>query len=131
MPKSVSITISDEFSRIKLLKNRTPETSEEEAKNAFALLSEYRDGGVYIANYSGSSEWERHPIGDEFVQVLAGETTLILLDGEIEQRNTLFSGQMLVIPKGVWHRFESPNGGKVMTITPQPTEHSLELPVGM
>ncbi|WP_259398565.1 MULTISPECIES: hypothetical protein [unclassified Pseudoalteromonas] len=56
---------------------------------------------------------------------------MILLDGEIEQRNTLFSGQMLVIPKGVWHRFESPNGVKVMTITPQPTEHSLELPIGM
>jgi len=128
VPKSVTITINDEFSKVKFLNNRTPETTNEEAKDAFALLSEYRDGGIYVAHYSGSSEWERHPKGDEFVQVLAGETTLILLNDSLEQRNKLVSGQMLVIPKGVWHRFESSEGVKVMTITPQPTEHSIELP---
>ena len=129
MSKSVAITINDEFSRVKFLKDRTPETTNEEAKDAFALLSEYRDGGIYVAHYSGFSEWERHPKGDEFVQVLGGETTLILLDGNLEQRNNLSFGQMLVIPKGVWHRFESPDGVKVMTITPQSTEHSIEQPV--
>lgn len=130
MSKSVAITIESEFTRVEFLKNRTPETTDEEAKNAFALLSEYRDGGIYVAHYSGYSEWERHVNGDEFVQVLDGETTLILLSGEKEQRNELSSGQMLVIPKGVWHRFESPIGVKVMTITPQPTEHSIDKPNG-
>ena len=130
MSKSVAITINDEFSRVKFLKDRTPETTNEEAKDAFALLSEYRDGGIYVAHYSGFSEWEKHPKGDEFVQVLGGETTLILLDGNLEQRNNLSYGQMLVIPKGVWHRFESPDGVKVLTITPQPTEHSIEQPNG-
>lgn len=128
MPKSVAITIENEFSRVKFLKNRTPETSDEEAKDAFALLSEYRDGGIYIADYSGFSEWERHPQGDEFVQVLAGNTKLILLEENQQVENILSAGQMLVIPKGVWHRFESPDGVKVMTITPQPTEHSIEFP---
>lgn len=130
MSKSVAITINDEFSRVKFLKDRTPETTNEEAKDAFALLSEYRDGGIYVAHYSGLSEWEMHPQGDEFVQILGGETTLILLNDNLEQRNNLASGQMLVIPKGVWHRFESPDGVKVMTITPQPTEHSIEQPNG-
>ncbi|AZZ98490.1 cupin domain-containing protein [Pseudoalteromonas sp. R3] len=130
MSKSVAITIENEFTKVEFLKNRTPETTDEEAKNAFALLSEYRDGGIYVAHYSGYSEWERHVNGDEFVQVLGGETTLILLSGEKEQRNELSSGQMLVIPKGVWHRFESPIGVKVMTITPQPTEHSIDRPNG-
>ncbi|MEI4551305.1 cupin domain-containing protein [Pseudoalteromonas spongiae] len=130
MSKSVAITIESAFTRVEFLKNRTPETTDEEAKNAFALLSEYRDGGIYVAHYSGYSEWERHVNGDEFVQVLDGETTLILLSGEKEQRNELSSGQMLVIPKGVWHRFESPIGVKVMTITPQPTEHSIDKPNG-
>lgn len=128
MPKSVAINIENEFSRVEFLKNRTPETTDEEAKNAFALLSEYRDGGIYIAHYSGFSEWERHLNGDEFVQVLGGQTTLILLIDEQEQRNELSAGQMLVIPKGIWHRFESPDGVKVMTITPQPTEHSVTFP---
>ena len=130
MSKSVAMTINDEFSRVKFLNDRTPETTNEEAKNAFALLSGYSDGGIYVAHYSGFSEWERHPKGDEFVQVLGGETTLILLDGNLEQRNNLSTGQMLVIPKGIWHRFESPDGIKVMTITPQPTEHSIEQPNG-
>ena len=130
MSKSVAITIESAFTRVEFLKNRTPETTDEEAKSAFALLSEYRDGGIYVAHYSGYSEWERHVNGDEFVQVLDGETTLILLSGEKELRNELSSGQMLVIPKGVWHRFESPIGVKVMTITPQPTEHSIDKPNG-
>lgn len=131
MSKSVAIAIDDEFSKVKFLENRTPETTDEEAKDAFALLSEYRDGGIYIAHYSGFSEWERHLNGDEFVQVLGGETSLILFSNNQEQRNRLSSGQMLVIPKGVWHRFESPNGVKVMTITPQPTEHCIERPNGI
>ncbi|WDE06303.1 cupin domain-containing protein [Thalassomonas viridans] len=128
MSKSAAITINNEFSRVKFLKGRTPETTDEEARDAFALLSEYRDGGVYIAHYSGFSEWERHPQGDEFVQVVEGSTTLILLEESQERRNALSAGQMLVIPQGVWHRFESPEGVKVMTITPQPTEHSVEHP---
>ncbi|WP_281558303.1 cupin domain-containing protein [Thalassomonas sp. RHCl1] len=128
MPQSVAITIANEFSSIKPLKNRTPETTDEAAKDAFALLSEYRDGGVYIADYSGFSEWERHPQGDEFVQVIAGNTRLILLENNREKAHSLSAGQILVIPQGVWHRFESPDGVKVMTITPQPTEHSIEFP---
>lgn len=131
MPKSASIHIENEFSKVKFLKNRTPETTNEQAKNAFALLSEYRDGGIYIAHYSGFSEWERHPKGDEFVQILEGNTTLVLFERSQEQRHILSAGQMLVIPKGVWHRFESPDGVKVMTITPQPTEHRIEHPNGM
>ncbi len=128
MSKSLAITIEDAFSKVKCLHNRTPETTDEQAKDAFALLSDYRDGGIYIAHYSGNSEWERHPRGDEFVQVLEGSTRLILLTGDKEQYNTLATGQLLVIPQGVWHRFESPDGVKVMTITPQPTEHSVEIP---
>lgn len=130
MPKSVPITIEDEFSRVKFLEGRTPETTDEVAKDAFALLSDYRDGGIYIAHYSGFSEWEKHSQGDEFVAILNGRTTLILLEDGHECRNNLAEGQMLVIPKGVWHRFESPEGVKVMTITPQPTEHSAEHPSG-
>ncbi|AWF80389.1 cupin domain-containing protein [Microbulbifer sp. A4B17] len=128
MPKSKAITIDDGFSRVKFLNGRTPETTDEEAKDTFSLLSEYRDGGIYVAHYSGNSEWERHTSGDEFVQVVGGATTLILLIRGEEKRNDLSAGQILVIPKGVWHRFETPAGVKVMTITPQPTEHSVAKP---
>ena len=129
MSKSSPINIDNELLKINFLKGRTPETTDEEAKGAFALLSEYRDGGIYIAHYSGFSEWEKHSSGDEFVQILDGKTTLIILENNQEQRNKLLKGDILVVPKNIWHRFESPDGVKVITITPQPTEHSIELPV--
>lgn len=128
MSKSTAITIADEFSKLKYLQGRTPETTDEDAEGAFAILSEFSNGGVFIVHYDGYSEWERHAHGDELVHVLEGETTLILLlDGE-EKRNELSSGQLLIVPEGVWHRFESPKGVKVLTITPQPTDHSVDFP---
>lgn len=129
MSKSKAVLIADEFLKLKFLKDRTPETTAEESKDAFALLADYRDGGIFIAHYSGFSEWEMHLNGDEFVQIMAGETTLILLQGDKESCHKLSAGQFLVVPQGVWHRFESPTGVKVMAITPQPTQHSTVRPI--
>ena len=126
MTKTISISMA--FEQVNCLEGRTPETTDEEFKGSFAKLSKYRDGGVFISHYSGISEWERHPNGDELVQVIEGETTLILLSDNIETANTLKQGELLVVPQNMWHRFETPKGVKVLTITPQPTDHSIERP---
>jgi quercetin dioxygenase-like cupin family protein len=81
-----------------------------------------------VSYYSGSSEWERHPNGDEVVMVLDGTTTVILLKNAEEERYFLAEKELVVIPAGMWHRFEGSERLMVMTITPQPTEHSLETP---
>ncbi len=128
MPRATPISITAEFSRLKFLANRTPETSDEEADGAFAMLSEYRDGGIFIGHYAGNSEWERHSKGDEIVFVVEGETTLILLVGGKEIPNTLGQGELLVVPKNTWHRFETSKAVKIMSVTPQPTDHSIERP---
>lgn len=128
MPKATPITLSEEFNKLTFLSNRTPQMPEDEQNDAFGMLSEYRNGGVFIAHYAGNSEWERHPQGDEIVQVLEGETTLILLEDGVEKRNLLGAGQLLVVPQNVWHRFETPKGLKALVVTPQPTEHQLEFP---
>ena len=60
--------------------------------------------------------------------VLEGETTLLLLVDGDEIPNPLKEGELLVVPRNVWHRFETPKGMKVMTVTPQPTDHSIERP---
>ena len=122
------VSIQEAFEKVKFLENRTPETSDVDAKEAFAKLSEYRDGGVFIAHYAGNSEWERHPKGDELVLVIEGETTLILLSDNVEASHKLGKHELLVVPKNIWHRFETPLGVKVMTVTPQPTDHSIERP---
>ncbi|MDN3648718.1 cupin domain-containing protein [Reinekea marina] len=129
MPKSTKININEAFKGVTKLQGRTPHTSNEAFKSAYSVLSDYRDGGVFITHYDGFSEWEQHPMGDEFVQVIAGTTTIILLENDTEHRNTLAAGEMIVVPQGIWHRFESPEGVKVLTITPQPTEHSIEKPI--
>jgi mannose-6-phosphate isomerase-like protein (cupin superfamily) len=81
-----------------------------------------------VSYYSGSSEWERHPNGDEVVMVLDGTTTVVLLMNAKEERFFLVADELIVIPVGIWHRFEASERLKVMTITPQPTEHRLETP---
>ncbi|MBM7131285.1 cupin domain-containing protein [Dyella mobilis] len=95
---------------------------------AFAEVAPYRDGAVYVSYYSGSSEWERHPNGDEVVMVLEGTTTVILWRDAREERHFLAADELIVVPQGMWHRFEGSERLKVMTITPQPTEHRLETP---
>ena len=128
MPEATLISLKSAFSRLKFLADRTPETTDEEARDAFASLSDYRDGGLFIGHYTGNSEWERHANGDEIVFVVEGETTLILLIENTEVSNKLGEGELLVVPQNTWHRFESPKEVKVMTVTPQPTEHSIDRP---
>jgi mannose-6-phosphate isomerase-like protein (cupin superfamily) len=127
MKKSLNHVLSG----LKHLPNRSPETAfGDEASEAFAEIAPYRDGAVYVSYYSGSSEWERHPNGDEVVMVLDGTTTVILLRNAKEERFFLSGNELVVIPAGMWHRFEGSEQLKVMTITPQPTEHRLETPEG-
>ena len=84
MAKATPISIRDAFQQLTYLEGRTPETTDEESKRAFAKLSDYRNGGVFIAHYSGNSEWERHPNDDELVQVIEEETALVLLGNGCE-----------------------------------------------
>ena len=128
MTKNKTISLDDEFTKLRYLEDRTALTSAEESREAFGKLANYRDGAIFIAHYAGESEWERHCQGDEIVFVLQGETTLILLSNEKQTANVLVSGELFVVPCGVWHRFETPKGVKLMSVTPEPTEHSIELP---
>ena len=128
MNKARPITISTAFDALTYLPDRTPLTSDEDARDGFASLTDYRDGAIFIAHYAGDSQWERHGNGDEIVMVLEGETSLILLMDGIEQANRLRANEFLVVPQNIWHRFESPLGVKVISVTPQPTDHSVEKP---
>ncbi|MBL4908039.1 MAG: cupin domain-containing protein [Sneathiella sp.] len=128
MSKATAISVIDRLNELTCFTGRTPETKDGDMGDAFAVLSEYRDGEIYVGHYSGYSEWERHPAGDEIVTVLDGETNLILLTAEGEISNPLSKGGLFVVPQNIWHRFESPKGVKVFTVTPQPTEHTVIKP---
>lgn len=128
MTKGIPLSIQEALKQTTFFGSRSPETSTEEFKRAFTVLSEYRDGAIFLANYAGNSDWERHANGDEVVYIIEGETSLFLIENGDEKRNNLEAGELLVVPQNTWHRFETPKGAKVMTITPQPTDHSKEWP---
>lgn len=129
MTKGTRISLSETISRLEYLPDRTPETAFSGGSGkAFAELSEYRDGGVYVGYYSGDSEWERHPGGDEIVMVLEGTTTLIVRRNGMDERLDLAAQELAVVPANTWHRFEGSRKLKVFAVTPQPSDHRLDEP---
>jgi quercetin dioxygenase-like cupin family protein len=117
------VDLKAEFARLTMLEARTPTSSEAERKGAFGRVAPYRDGAIFTAKFAGTSAWERHPQGDEIVQIVDGATTLHLMTAEGKQSVTLSAGMVVVVPQNAWHQFEAPDGVCVMTATPQPTEH--------
>ena len=117
------VDLKAEFAKLTMLKGRTPGSSEAAREGAFGRVSPYRDGAIFTAKFAGRSAWERHPQGDEIVQIIDGATTLHLITEEGRQSVTLEAGMMVVVPQNTWHQFEAPDGVCVLTATPQPTEH--------
>jgi mannose-6-phosphate isomerase-like protein (cupin superfamily) len=106
------IDFKAEFGRLKMLEGRTPTSSEAECEGAFARLAPYRDGAISAGKFAGTSAWERHPVGDEIVQIFDGATTLHLMTGEGKQSLALSAGMIAVVPQNTWHQFEAPDGGR-------------------
>ena len=123
------ISIAAALGALTFLPDRRPDSAPAVLAQAFATLCRYRDGGIFVGHYAGDSAWERHP-EEEIVIVLEGETTLFLAAADGEARHALGALDMLVVPKGVWHRFATPAGVKILSVTPQPTEHAAPPPAG-
>ena len=126
MTKAAPKSLDHAFSTLTFEPARTPESKNLDA--AFCELAPYRDGAIYLGHWAGQSEWEIHRNGDEVVMVVEGSTTItLLLDGQ-EISHTLGPGQLIVVPKSTWHRFDTPDQVKIMTVSPQPTDHSVAKP---
>ena len=125
----VPISINEAITQLTFLPDRTPTGVGEDSADAFMRLSAYRDGAIFVGHWAGTSEWERHTAGDEIVMVVDGTTTIFFLHGETEHPATLRAGQLVVVPRGTWHRFETPVGVKVLSVTPQPTDHTSDRPI--
>jgi mannose-6-phosphate isomerase-like protein (cupin superfamily) len=119
-----AIDLHRDLAGLPLLKERYGHPTDAESQKSFATLAAYRDGGIFATHFRGSSGWERHPHGDEVVQILAGSTRFDILVDDVMQSLALSAGMLVVVPQGCWHRFESETGVKVLTITPKPTQHT-------
>ena len=118
-----TLDLKAELAKLRMLRGRTPETPDAEREGAFARLAPYRDGAIFAGKFSGNSAWERHPNGDEIVQIVDGATILHVMAEDGPQSFALAAGMVAIVPQNTWHRFEAPDGVSLMTATPQPTEH--------
>jgi mannose-6-phosphate isomerase-like protein (cupin superfamily) len=117
------IDLKAELAKLTMLRGRTPQTSTAERKGSAAQLARYRDGAIFASKSAGKGAWERHPNGDEFVQIVDGSATLHVVTEDGPQSVELSAGMLAVVPQGAWHRFDSPDGATLITATPQPSEH--------
>jgi mannose-6-phosphate isomerase-like protein (cupin superfamily) len=117
------IDLKAEFAKLAMLRGRGPTTTDAEKAGSIARLARYRDGAIFASKFGGASDWERHPLGDEIVQIVDGATTLHLMTEDGPQSCALAAGMVALVPQGTWHRFEAPDGVCLVTVTPQPTDH--------
>ena len=115
-----AIDIEAELASCKFFEGRTRLS---ETPDTFACMTAYRDGAIFAGGFSGVSQWERHPNGEEIVQILKGSVTLTLLTDDGPEKLDVKAGMLVIVPQNTWHQFNAPNGVTIMTTTPQPTEH--------
>ena len=119
------IDVAGETEKLNMLRDRRPDMLEAERREsgAFTTLTPFRDGNIFAAKFSGNGAWERHPNGDELVQIVEGAATLHLMTQEGPQSHAVRAGMVIIVPQNTWHRFHSPDGVSLVTATPKPTEH--------
>jgi mannose-6-phosphate isomerase-like protein (cupin superfamily) len=120
------IDVTSKLAKLTMLHGRTATTPPAARAGSSARLADYRDGGIFVSKFAGRGDWERHPEGEEIVQILDGNAILHLVTEEGPQSVTLAAGMLTIVPQGAWHRFECPEGVTLMTVTPQPSEHVRE-----
>ena len=66
-----------------------------------------------------AGHWERHPAGEELVVLLAGAVDFILDEPDGERTVALReSGEAVLVPPGIWHRFAVRQPGRLLFVTP-------------
>ena len=73
------------------------------AFNSFVAFND-QHFGVFRANVAGAAPWEMHPDTDELLHVLEGSVSVELYGEDGNQVVPLEAGQLVVVPRGRWHR---------------------------
>ena len=118
------IDLTAELAKLTMLRGRTPTTTRAARERSSARLTPYRDGAIFASKSAGKGAWERHPDGDELVQVIEGSATLdIVTEDNPLQSIPVHAGMIAIVPRGAWHRFHYPDGITLLTVTPGNSEY--------
>lgn len=99
-------------------------TTAAEASAAFPCLAPFNQGGIFAGRFSGETPWECHPTGDELLYVIDGAVEVTILGEAGTEVSTARAGQVVIVPKGLWHKQRPLPEVALLTMTPQPSAHS-------
>lgn len=102
----------------------TRDTTAAEANDAVREIGTLEDRLLGVMRFSGTTPWERHPDGDEFLHVLDGEVAVTVLtdDGPVDV--AVPAGSLFVCPRGLWHRQTPKTAATVFFATPTATSEA-------
>jgi mannose-6-phosphate isomerase-like protein (cupin superfamily) len=84
------------------------------------IVTRVNDYDIRLARFAGEHVWHVHQDTDEFFLVLEGEIEIGLRDPQ-ERVVTLSRGQVLVVPRGTFHKPSSKQGASVLLVEPAGT----------
>ena len=92
----------------------------------FHEFAPFNSGSFAVFRGTGvdASDWERHDDTDELLFVLAGTVTVEILTDDSSDSVPLTAGQLVVVPRGHWHRHRDVVDLVEMYLTPGSTEQS-------
>ena len=90
---------------------------------------DFHDCTCGVGSFVGSPPWELHTSGDELLHILSGASELTVRGEAGETTRLLESGDLVVVPKGSWHRNNASDGVTMLFMTPREgNQHSWEDP---
>lgn len=91
----------------------------------FKSLGDFNLGGVGVLRCgAGASPWELHPDGDELLHVIEGAVDIEILGEKDSVTIHVEAGELLVVPRGHWHRHTVADRLAELYVTSGTTEHS-------
>jgi mannose-6-phosphate isomerase-like protein (cupin superfamily) len=84
------------------------------------VVGAFNGHDLMVVKLQGQFPWHSHPDTDDFFQVLHGEMTIRLRDGDV----TLKAGEIYVVPKGVEHAPFAEEEAHVLLIEPKGTPNT-------
>jgi quercetin dioxygenase-like cupin family protein len=89
------------------------------------MLTSFNQCSIGIMRFSGRTPWERHPDGDELLQILEGGVEVTVLAEAGPLTTTIATGSIFVVPRGLWHRQIASAGTALLFVTAlKGSEHS-------
>jgi quercetin dioxygenase-like cupin family protein len=93
------------------------ETTEADAAAAMRVLDDFNGCMLGLVRFSGETPWECHD-EDELLHILQGEVEItVLLDGDARTVGFARAGQVVVVPRGRWHRQHARESTTLLFIT--------------